>query len=507
MPCLFFNKFQAAILQQTAQYIIDLEREKTQLLTQNCHLKRLMDQQEGGGVVEVAQPPATTQTQSTLPNKKRKLDSIYTVQTISDSSDEGLGSMSPEPTMTLVSAQTTQTAASANTKTSNLSINAKEYIEMKNFLDIERRKNLALEERLRQLECHPVYTTSDRITYQHQEVIEHTDNLRAEVDDDDVQTVMVDKIHHNMQNVHVLQLDTIPTVGQTQVVVCSPIDEDHELIEHETVGIIRSTHIDDEDDDDSRTMSPLMMNSAVIKEEVIMTDSRPNSPMDSHHLSSHHLKSNGNGRLQPILEAAIKAEPKVEVERISSPNSITVLKDCTVDNNTIITSVPPQLPCLNGAQASNNRTASRMYLTNTSRQNLETIVEAIRHLEGDQMFGEIVESEPPTQEVPLALTNKPQRQLQMEMNSFLQFRSGNSPSHVTATTTTPSAVAAASHTNSPLLHAQLQHPQCINIIPQQSGSVRLTTVSTAAVSTPSHIQSPHPSINNRPGVIVVKQHS
>lgn len=39
-------------------------------------------------------------------------------------------------------------------------------------------------------------------------------------------------------------------------------------------------------------------------------------------------------------------------------------------------------------------------VTNTSRQNLETIVEAIRHLEGDHMFGD----EPLTQEVPLALT-------------------------------------------------------------------------------------------------------
>lgn len=40
--------------------------------------------------------------------------------------------------------------------------------------------------------------------------------------------------------------------------------------------------------------------------------------------------------------------------------------------------------------------------SNTSRQNLETIVEAIRHLEGDHMFGD----EPLTQEVPLALTKK-----------------------------------------------------------------------------------------------------
>lgn len=38
---------QAAILQQTAEYIYQLEQEKTRLLSQNCHLKRLLNQQEG----------------------------------------------------------------------------------------------------------------------------------------------------------------------------------------------------------------------------------------------------------------------------------------------------------------------------------------------------------------------------------------------------------------------------------------------------------------------------
>ena len=34
--------FQAAILQQTAEYIYSLEQEKTRLLAQNCQLKRLL---------------------------------------------------------------------------------------------------------------------------------------------------------------------------------------------------------------------------------------------------------------------------------------------------------------------------------------------------------------------------------------------------------------------------------------------------------------------------------
>jgi transcription factor AP-4 len=49
---------QAAILQQTAEYIYQLEQEKTQLLSQNCQLKRLVNQHEGGDV----------------PIKKRKAD-------------------------------------------------------------------------------------------------------------------------------------------------------------------------------------------------------------------------------------------------------------------------------------------------------------------------------------------------------------------------------------------------------------------------------------------------
>jgi transcription factor AP-4 len=42
-----FVLFQAAILQQTAEYIYQLEQEKTRLLSQNCQLKRLVNQHEG----------------------------------------------------------------------------------------------------------------------------------------------------------------------------------------------------------------------------------------------------------------------------------------------------------------------------------------------------------------------------------------------------------------------------------------------------------------------------
>lgn len=388
---LFFLLSQAAILQQTAQYIIALESEKTQLLTQNCQLKRLVDQNDNGSVevVQTVTPTNTTTTSTTQqPHalKKRKIDSIYTMQAISDSSDEGLGSMSPEPTtVTILSSSATNpttvvtgTAMIAK-QSANGSLNAKEFIEMKTLLEMERRKNSALEDRLRQFtECHQttttIYANGDRISYEPHEVIEHTDNLRhADDEQQQMQTVLVDKVHHNMQNVHVLALDSIPTVGQTQVVMCAPVEHDDvEMVE--TMSRMHRTQPPHIEDDDSRTLSPCDMIHHQ-KEELIINGSRPQSPYataaETHHMHAHamitHKVSSNTIRLQPILEAAIKAEPKVEVERIHSPGSMTVLKECNSDGITT-----------NGTVV--NQPESRMFIThqNRSRQNLETIVEAIR---------------------------------------------------------------------------------------------------------------------------------
>lgn len=381
-----------------------MESEKTQLLTQNCQLKRLVDQNDNGSIqtVEVLQTVSQTNTGTTQqPHalKKRKLDTIYTVQTVSDSSDEGLGSMSPEPTtVTLLSSSAAATAGAASNpttivagtamiskQTSNgTALNTKEFIDMKTMLEMERRKNAALEDRLRQLtECHQTTTTIyTNGSYEPHEVIEHTDNLRhgstvttASPDERHscVQTVLVDKVHHhhNMQNVHVLALDAIPSVGQTQVVMCTPVE--HEEVEMvDTMSHMHRIH-PDIDDDDSRTLSPCDL---IHPKEELIINSRPQSPYasESHHMQQAHAMqvahkvSTNTIRMQPILEAAIKAEPKVEVERIHSPGSMTVLKECNSD----------AIANANGATV--NQTESRMFIThqNRSRQNLETIVEAIR---------------------------------------------------------------------------------------------------------------------------------
>lgn len=355
-------------------------------------------------------------------NKKRKFDNVIQMQTISDSSDEGLGSMSPEPVTIFLQKNNQQQTGIAPIK---------DIAEMKHQLEIERRQRINAEEQLRQLECqiYPERIRDVPIHYQHQEVIEHTNNIRVD------EEMQMSHIPETLPNHHLVLHDE--NIAQNQVVICSTdIDNDDD----ETEDCM------EEDDDELRPESPIITqqhHSIVVKEEEQLQQQneiviRPVTPQPQIQLTPP-----ANQRLQPILEAAIKAEPKVEVERINSPVK---KQDETATNQTALTD-----------KTSKNQ--SRMFVT-TSRQNLETIVEAIRHLEGDHLFGEVAE---PTQEAPLALTNKPPqitRQLQFEMNPFLQFR---------------------------------------NSTPATANQLALTSTQTAI----SH----HQLQQQRPGVIVVKQNS
>ncbi|KAJ0175659.1 hypothetical protein K1T71_008818 [Dendrolimus kikuchii] len=228
----------AAILQQTAEYIYNLEQEKTRLLSQNCQLKRLLNQHEGGEI----------------PLKKRKGEVLTHMPSIisPDSTDEISNSRSPEPLAIITVSSVPQ---KKEVDSSELRIK----------LEQERRLRRHLEERLHTLEAQMYPNTGHDISH---------------------------------SNVHFDQTD----IGDCKL----------ENVEVEV---------------------------AAVETPVVAA---------------------------PLLEAAIKAEPRVEVEVL--PES--------------------------GAEA-----ASRLYLASTSRQNLETIVEAIRHLEGDHLFEEAAEA-------PLALTKK-----------------------------------------------------------------------------------------------------
>lgn len=281
-----FFSLQAAILQQTAEYIYSLEQEKTRLLSQNCQLKRLVNQHEGGE----------------LPPKKRKTTELIVPTITTESSDEGLGSMSPEPVNIMQVSVVNQHEPTS---------------ELKRQLERERGIRMVLENQIRQLESQLLQLQQQTHLYS----VEESEELGLQL----------------------LAADSLPPVARTQTVVtCSP--------------------------NVSRSPSP---------------EPAPEQ------------------RLPSVLEAAIKAEPKVEVERLPSPN-------------TPHEEVPP----------------ARLYVSNTSRQNLETIVEAIRHLEGDHMFGDEPQQQQQQkqqqqqqqQEVPLALTTRTSEHLlQVEVNPFIEF--------------------------------------------------------------------------------------
>lgn len=228
----------AAILQQTAEYIYNLEQEKTRLLSQNCQLKRLLNQHEGGEI----------------PLKKRKGDILTHIPAIIPDSTEDTvtKSRSPEPVAVISLTQKKDSESG----------------ELRVQLDRERRLRRHLEERLHALET---------------------------------------QIYPN--NAHEIAR---PVIHFEQTDVAAECKLESEEVEAPPV-------------------EPAVVVAA------------------------------------PLLEAAIKAEPRVEVE---------VLPDAAHD------------------------APSRLYLASTSRQNLETIVEAIRHLEGDHLFRE------EAGDAPLALTKK-----------------------------------------------------------------------------------------------------
>lgn len=171
---------QAAILQQTAEYIYSLEQEKTRLLSQNCQLKRLVNQHEGGD----------------LPAKKRRMHILSHHQSanqqngIDDTETTLLGLSSPEPE------------------------------EVRAQLEQERRMRAVLEDRVRELEAR-VYSTLQQGTapqtggYIHRvDVIEHTNNV----------TMQEPKTVQRLEDEMILvPAENLPQVALTQTVVTLPM--------------------------------------------------------------------------------------------------------------------------------------------------------------------------------------------------------------------------------------------------------------------------------------------
>ncbi|KAM8716885.1 hypothetical protein ACLKA7_003712 [Drosophila subpalustris] len=345
----------AAILQQTFQYIVDLENQKTQLLTQNSELKRQVGEHEANGGGNGASGDnynnsSSNANESSNNNnsgasavaiKKRKLtDNVINMQTISDSSDEGLGSMSPEPMTLLSGGNGGVAAAAAANKLSNASIiAAKEMLEMKKQLEKERSLRRLLEDELQMIkrQLYSVATappgtavaavTNSSSAYIPREVIEHTDNF-----------VRAEELEDLGGTVSYVEIDEM--TGQQQVVVCSSIEE----LESDAAAEIIS-----EDQ---------------VHEEVILSSNSSTESENEVNVNAI-AKAYAEGMSTPILQAAIKATPKVEVERINE--KIVKVKTEKLDQPTMM---------------------SGTAVFTRSRQNLETIVEAIRHLEGDHLFAD-----------------------------------------------------------------------------------------------------------------------
>ncbi|KAK0181797.1 hypothetical protein PV327_004046 [Microctonus hyperodae] len=423
----------AAILQQTAEYIYQLEQQKTQLLSQNCQLKRLVNQHEGGDV----------------PIKKRKTEARGVVVSlpmhVSESADEGLGSMSPEPLSVITVSTDGHSVVSNNIN--NGSVNS-EIAELRRQLELERQQRIHLE---KQLHAVPVqHYSSERfrdnqlVGYQPHEVIEHTNNVMVQEteeeedgeEEEEGEEVEAEEEDNSVTTLQVVSVMSIPAVGSTQTVETTNPDTSSPPLSPQPVEIITEEIIKEEE---SRATSPKIVAftannhifTATIEEQsntesfspsrisypneinnptsstqfITASPTRPFSPVAE------------SQRLPSVLEAAMKAEPKVEVERLPSPASS--LEDGT-----------PQ---------------ARLYLANTSRQNLETIVEAIRHLEGDHLF-----SDEPAQDVPLALTNK-----SMITSTTTTTTTTAATTTTTTTTTIISTVTASSKQR--LLHAEVNN--------------------------------------------------
>lgn len=413
--------------------------------------------------------------------KKRKMDPVTSIQatTVSDSSDEGLGSMSPEPFTIVLSGKTTkkqQAAALAAAELKQQQQNAQAVAELERSqrpnmdnvytvteiteieepcvdfeIDVDSaaiEETIVMSERTVPVSAAPL-PKKKRITVESLESSDMDGAAGVTVVNGQITKIFRDlsDMHNGPQEIQELQVLNC----DSELVLCSAFPGDS-AITYEGPGV------------EPKSSHPLTIIGKLGKAKVAIID----GPL-----------LDKKSKLQPLLESFNKVENKVEVERISnSPVTMTVVKE---------------EPGSAGA-------AARAFLgPSTSRQNLETIVEAIRHLEGDR-FGEpkngrngvVVKTEAlktlvaelPTQEVPLALTTKTEvatvAQRQAELSPFVHFKTkaaaAAAATAATSSATTTSGVGSSSSSSS-----------------NSSAMPKLTTTSTTVT------------VNGQPTTIVVRQ--
>ncbi|XP_053201345.1 transcription factor AP-4-like [Panonychus citri] len=322
----------AAILQHTAEYIYQLEQEKTRLLQEICQLKRLYSTQGSTGENDGS-------AQNVPPMKKIKIVNTGIIEsTNSDSSDEGIQC---QP-----SSRTTTTPTTTNSGTES-ELGAEELknemVEVRKVLDRERRLRMQLEDQVRALEA----------------------QLYPEKIKEIAQQVQL-QFNTNPEDSH------ISASEETAAAVSSVVNDE---IVAETIEI--ETH--------SCPESPLHQTTFVIQ-TAPQPSSNPNSSPPSptgvetpQDLSTKTVKVASI----PMTTTSIKANQKS-----AQPAAIALPIDVPFVGNESGNSGPTTvtLRIIGSIGDATARLEANIPNNTTSRQNLDTIVEAIRHLEGDHLF-------------------------------------------------------------------------------------------------------------------------
>ncbi|XP_065210111.1 helix-loop-helix protein 11 isoform X2 [Planococcus citri] len=434
----------AAILQQTADYIYQLEQERTSLLQQNCHLKRIISQHEGE-LASSNSPPSP----GGVPSKKRKT---------TDSSDE-------EIVVPL--------------------IDDREGLRMQ--LDRERALRIHLEEKVARLESlYPVATTITTTEKLHENLsaAEHiTIQFKEEPKEE---TIILSSSKGGSGIVQSLEN------GRRMAAEIQQLQQSSTNM----VNVVTETK--------PQRVAATSATTSVILQPVTHEESLLPSAI----INGHQYAVSPTTAVVPVV-AGKQLKPKVEVERLPSPTSVSLTTTIAATRltNTSTTNSSTRLLSTNTSPSHQaeqmspvSASADVFTIQSHSRQNLEAIVEAIRHLEGDSAFD--------SASTPSSSCSSSSSNISMSSDSSCCNNSTSIPSTTTATGTTgrsPIAASAASNQEAPLALTKRTAPQTVLQVDMNhmNSFVRFhprhhTSASGNGTVTTNEQQ-------QRPGVIVVKQ--
>ncbi|KAG0693847.1 Transcription factor AP-4 [Chionoecetes opilio] len=348
----------AAILQQTAEYIYQLEQEKTRLLSQNCQLKRLLNHHQ---------------------------------QHHADAEGSPAGGESPCDDGSSGGEVVVSTPVEGGGATEEL---RREMIELRVQLDRERRHRMSLEEHLRSAET-PAPGLPERVkevTVAHPTTKVEVREAKVEVTP--VQTTVPGQVTSVVEVTTTprvpLPLTTTTTAVKSEPLSPSSKSSNIQLHSSTPVHTVVAT----------TTTSPPTPQAAVTTTTTAATTVIGQPPPQRHHtvLSRQPLNTNGHAQIPgsvvaasppttivtvvPSAKGGIDALPSV-FEALTAPGRISGAK--------VEVEPAPRVPSpettIEYMDDSKNHTVYIVNSTNAACQkSLDTICEAIRHLEGDHMF-------------------------------------------------------------------------------------------------------------------------